>query len=140
MDAWHKTHVALLMPSLVPALYAAGCDNRELARRPDLLVLMVRAVREGFAVLRALGIPITPPRIRRLAAIPTPLLLALLQKALPKDAMRVALVGHALAAPDELRYLADEFIALARTTQVPIPAIERLYPHFDLVPPAGSRG
>ena len=31
----------------------------------------------------------------------------------------------------ELQHLADEFLALARTTSVPTPTIDRLYPHLD---------
>jgi 2-dehydropantoate 2-reductase len=131
MDAWLKCHVALLMPSLVPALYAAETDNVRLAHTRDLVVLGLRAVREGFRVLRALGIPITPARLKQFEWIPEPLLVASLQRALAKEEMKVAAVGHALAAPDEMKHLADEFIALARTTPVPTPAINRLYAYFD---------
>src|SRR4030067_2994886 len=64
MDAWHKTHVALLFPSLGPALYAAGTDNFRFSRTRDLLVLAIRAIREGFQVLRALDIPIVPRKMK----------------------------------------------------------------------------
>jgi hypothetical protein len=40
-------------------------------------------------------------------------------------------VRHANAARDEVKHLADEFLALARTTPVPTPTIDRLYPHLD---------
>jgi hypothetical protein len=36
-----------------------------------------------------------------------------------------------MAAPDEMAYLADEFLELARTTSVPTPNIERLYRYFS---------
>jgi hypothetical protein len=45
--------------------------------------------------------------------------------------MQVAMVGHANAARDEVRHLADEFNSLARTTTVPTLAIDRLYPYLD---------
>jgi hypothetical protein len=48
MDIWLKYHVAFLFPSLAPALYAAGTDNYCLARTRDLVVLALRAMREGF--------------------------------------------------------------------------------------------
>lgn len=60
MDALLKTYVVLLMPSLGPALYAAGLDRLRLANTPDLLVLAVRALREGVAVLNAMQVPVTP--------------------------------------------------------------------------------
>ncbi len=41
------------------------------------------------------------------------------------------MVGHANAARDEVQHLTDEFLALARTTSVPTPVIDRLYPHLD---------
>jgi 2-dehydropantoate 2-reductase len=41
MDAWLKTHVALIL-SIGGALYMAGGDNYRLARTRDALVLMVR--------------------------------------------------------------------------------------------------
>jgi hypothetical protein len=45
--------------------------------------------------------------------------------------MKIALVGHANAARSEVHHLADEFLALARRTSVPTPAIDRLYPYLD---------
>jgi 2-dehydropantoate 2-reductase len=131
MDAWLKYHVALLMPALVPALYLAGTDNRRLARTRDAVLLAVLAGREGFRVLRALGLPVTPSGLRVLEWLPEPLLVSLLQRVLADDKMEVALVQHARSARDEMQHLADEFLALARTTAVPTPLIDRLYLHFQ---------
>jgi 2-dehydropantoate 2-reductase len=141
MDAWHKTHVALLMPSIAPALFAAGLDRERLANTPDLIVLMCRAIREGFAVLQDLGVPIVPHTFRVLAALPEPLLVLFVRRLIARPQMEVALVGHARAARDELIYLADEFLTLAAESSVPIPSILRLVPYMrqDLTPvPAGS--
>jgi ketopantoate reductase len=131
MDAWLKTHVALLMPSLAPALYAAGTDNQRLARTRDGLVLTIRAIREGFQVLKALGVPVTPARFKTMKWVPEPILMMLLQRLIRMEVMQVALVGHANAARDEVAHLADEFLALARTSSVATPAIDRLYPYLD---------
>lgn len=131
MDAWLKYHVALLMPSLAPALYMCGTDHRRLARTRDAVVLAVRAMREGVRVLQALGLPVTPPRYRWLLWLPEPLLVALFQRLLADERMEVALVRHAEAARAEIRHLADEFRTLARATPVPTPTIERLAPHLD---------
>jgi ketopantoate reductase len=141
MDAWLKYHVALLMPSLAAAFYMCGMNRIRLAGTRDALVLALRAIREGFRVLGALGYPITPSELRVLAWAPEPLLVAIFQRRLRHPLMEVALAKHAGAARDEIQHLADEFLALARLTTVPTPAIQRLYPQLaEDAPlmPAGS--
>ena len=144
MDAWLKYHVALLMPSLAPALYAAGLDHRRLARTRDLLVLAIRAVREGFQVLGALGYPVSPPRFRTLGWVPEPVLLLLFRVLLlhraREEIIEAALLRHARSARDEVRHLADEFLALAAKTAVPTPAIGQLYPYLDPETPLVPQG
>ena len=131
MDAWLKCHVALLMPGLAPALYMCKTDNFRMARTRDAIVLTIRAIREGLQVMRALGIPITPNNLKRFQWIPEPLLVFFFRKRLTSELFETAMVGHANAAQDEVHHLTDEFSALARQTDVPIPAIKRLYPHLD---------
>ena len=140
MDAWLKYHVALLMPSLGPALYAAGTDKDRLAHTRDLVVLTIRAIREGFRVLQALGLPVTPSRYRVFEWVPEPILVFALQRLLTHELMEVAMVRHANAARDEVSHLANEFLALARATSVPTPAIDRLYPHLDPETPLVPEG
>lgn len=135
MDAWHKYHVALLMPSLAPALYACGTDRRRLLRTRDALVLAIRAVREGFRVLRAKGLPLTPDSLRLFAWLPEPLLVWFLRKRFADERMEVAMVRHANAARDEIKHLTDEFLALAHTTPILTPNIDRLYPYLDPATP-----
>jgi 2-dehydropantoate 2-reductase len=131
MDAWLRTHVALLMPSIAPAFYAAGSNLERLAKTRDLLVLTVRAVREGFHVLRETGFPITPRRLRQFEWLPEPVLVAFLQRLLARPEMETALAGHARAAPDEIRHLVGEFLALRAKTNVETPAINALLPYLD---------
>ncbi|MBN2002416.1 MAG: ketopantoate reductase family protein [Anaerolineae bacterium] len=135
MDAWHKYHVALLMPALAPALFACGTDRMRMSRTRDAVVLAIRGVHEGFRVLRAKGVPITPPSLRMFARLPEPIMTALLRFWIRDLKMEIALVGHANAARDELKHLADEFLDIARTTTVPTPNIERLYSYFDPATP-----
>ncbi len=128
MDAWLKTHVALLMPGLAAALYAAGTDRLRLARSRETLALGIRATREALEVLDALGVPITPRRAAVLRWLPEPVIVAMVRRLLRRDEMEVAFVAHALAARDEMIHLTDEFRVLARTTSVPTPAMDELYP------------
>lgn len=131
MDAWLKYHVALLFPSLALALYAAGVDNYRLARTRDLVVLAIRAMREGFRVLRSLGLPVTPSKFKVIEWLPEPIVVLLLQRLLVNPLVATALVKHAEAARDEVEHLIGEFMALARTTSVPTPAIEHLLHYYE---------
>ncbi|TET49728.1 MAG: ketopantoate reductase family protein, partial [Anaerolineales bacterium] len=112
MDAWLKYHVALLFPSLAPALRMCGVDNYRMSRTRDGIVLAIRAIKEGFRALRALRLPITPPKLRLFASLPEPILVAVLRRYLGNELMEAALVKHARAAHSEVVHLADEFLAL----------------------------
>ena len=131
MDVWLKYHVAFLFPSLAPALYAAAVDNYRLARTRDLVVLAIRAMREAVRVLRSLGLPVTPPKLNVINWLPEPILVLIAQRLLTNPLMETALVRHAEAARDEVQHLSGEFMALARTTSVPTPAIDRLLGYYD---------
>jgi 2-dehydropantoate 2-reductase len=131
MDAWLKYHVALLFPSLAPALRAAGVDNYRLARTRDLVLLAIRAMREGFRVLRSLGLPVTPPKLRVIDWLPEPILVLLAQRLLANPLMETALVKHAEAARDEVQHLIGEFLTLARSTPVPTPTIDALLRYYE---------
>lgn len=63
MEAWQKTHVAWVSP-LANAIYMMDGDNRRLAGSPNAVRLVVQAVREGMQVLHALGVPVTPRKLR----------------------------------------------------------------------------
>jgi 2-dehydropantoate 2-reductase len=131
MDAWLKTHVAMLMPSLAPAMRAAGRDNVRMAHTRDAIVLAIRAIREGYRILRVLGYPIVPRSARIFERLPEPILVWGFQKRLVDPRIRIAMLEHSNAAQDEIKYLADEFIALKRQTSIPTPAIDHLYIYFD---------
>jgi ketopantoate reductase len=141
MDAWLKTHVALLMPSIAPAMRAAGRDNVRMAHTRDAIILAIRAIQEGFRVLRALGYPTVPESARIFERLPEPVLVWGFRKRLMDPRIRVAMFAHAEAAQDEIKFLADEFMVLKRQTFVPTPAIDHLSAYFkpDMPPmPEGS--
>jgi 2-dehydropantoate 2-reductase len=125
MDAWLKTHIALVSP-IANAIYMAGGDNYQLARDRSGVTLMLRAIREGFGVLRVVGVPITPFGFRFLEWIPEILLVPCLQRMLNTTWAELAITQHANAARDEMKQLADEFRTLAQAASVPAPAIDRL--------------
>lgn len=130
IDAWLKTHVALVSP-IANAIYAAGGDLKRVARTRDILVLTVRAVREGLRVVRAAGLPVLPASIALLEWLPEPVLVFGLGRMAQTQQAEIAAAAHANAARDEMSLLAAEFQALAATTTVPTPAIEALARYID---------
>ena len=130
IDAWLKYHVALVVP-IAHAIYMAGGDNFKLAKTRDAIVLMVRGVREGFRVLQALNLPITPPNLKMFTWIPEPFMVAWASRMLDNELMELMLSQHANAAPDEMKFLADEFLHLGKQTNIATPALERLYIYSD---------
>ncbi len=139
MDAWLKTHVALVSP-IANAIYLAGGSNYRLAHTRDGLVLMVRGIKEGLGVLNALGIPITPAKFRVLAWLPEPLLVAVLKIGFDTPQAELVMARHANAARDEMLTLADEFRGLARRSGLATPAIDTLYPCLDPAYPTLPEG
>ncbi len=125
MDAWLKSHAALISP-LALAVYAAGGDNYRLSRTPDGLVLAVRAVREGLKVLRCLSVPIKPTSLRPLEWLPEPLLILYLRGLMNTKAGEIGIAGHANAARDEMKQVADEFYTLVRASGQETPALDQL--------------
>jgi hypothetical protein len=55
----------------------------------------------------------------------------MMRRMLTSKTAETVLVGHANAARDEMKHVADELRALARKTSIPTPAMDRLYAHFD---------
>ena len=130
MDAWYKSHAALVLP-LAMGLYMSGGDVRRMARTRDALVLTLRAIREGLKVLEALQVPILPARLRILAKLPEPLLVALARKRLSTDLAETALQAHANAARDEMGQLARGFAVLQERSGVETPSWDQLAAHLE---------
>jgi len=126
MDAWQRTHVALVVP-VANALLIKGGDNYALAKSPDTLRLMVQSVREGFRCLQELGIAITPFKTRLIAAIPMPILIPLLRLAFGTRRAELVMARHTRNATDEIKELSDELMALAQASGMATPALERLH-------------
>lgn len=62
MDAWQKTHVALITP-IANSIYKYNGSNYSLSKSSKDLKKMLIAVREGFNALRQIGISITPVKL-----------------------------------------------------------------------------
>lgn len=125
MDAWLKSHIALVCP-IADAIYAAGGSNARLARQPENIHLMLRAIREGFQALDALQIPVTPKKLRLLQWLPLSLLVPVMGRVMATGWAENVIARHAVSARDEMQMLADEFQLLSRRSGVHTHAIEAL--------------
>lgn len=130
MDAWLKYHVAWTSPML-NAIYVAGGNGPALAADRATMRLMIQAIREGFAVLKALGFPLTPSKLRvNWDLFPISAMLVSTPLIFKSKLFEDVAGGHARAALPEFKVLSDEFQVLARSTNLPTPAIDELHNHL----------
>jgi 2-dehydropantoate 2-reductase len=111
MDAWLKTHVALVCP-IADAFYAASGDLRTLADSSSRVITMLRSIRQAFWALRAQGIPVTPAKLRSLELLPDWLLVGACQWALRTAYADLVVARHATIARDEMAELSEQLRGL----------------------------
>ncbi len=129
IEAWQKTHVAWVSP-VANAILAAGGDGKVLSQRSDLLRLLVDAIHESFAVLRQLGVPIIPGKLKIITLMPKALTRTIFKLWSKTQHFDTIAVRHTLAAYSEIRLLSDELQAIARSTRNPTPALDRLHQYM----------
>ncbi|MHB0875201.1 MAG: ketopantoate reductase family protein [Anaerolineae bacterium] len=139
IDAWLKTHAAIVLP-MAFAVYAVGGDMKRLGRTRDAMVLMVRAVKEGLAVLHSLGVPLLPKAARVLTMVPEPAIVSMYTKGTQTERAAIAVAGHANVARDEMALLAEEFRVLMDRSGLPTPAWDRLSAYLDQAAPPMPEG
>ncbi|MFN0316124.1 MAG: ketopantoate reductase family protein [Burkholderiales bacterium] len=111
MDAWLKTHVALVSP-IADAFYAAGSDLKALGRSKPRVIVLLHTIRQGFAALRAQGIPVTPAKLRGLELLPDWLLVHACQWALCTAFADLVGARHATGAREEMAALSGQLRVL----------------------------
>jgi len=138
MDAWLRYHVAIVAP-LAGALFMAGSYNYKLARNPRIIKKWLQGVREAFRVLKAHGFPVEPSALKFIFGMPDFILLPFIRRLLNTELMDIAGARHARNAPEEMRQLSEELIALAREAGVETPVLDELHRYSGLsIPPAGQ--
>jgi ketopantoate reductase len=141
MDAWLKYHACVTILALGPALCAAGIDVDRLARTRDLMILSLRAMKEGFRGLREqLDIPPAPKSFRLLELLPEPIWVWLLRSRLRTGEARASIEGHSAAARDEIEHVAGELLAQLHAAGAATPSVDRLLPYADPATPTWPDG
>jgi 2-dehydropantoate 2-reductase len=120
------THAALVAP-FARLLIKHDCDTYALARSTADLRLLVDALRETLDVLRATGFKIIPSGTNIVRIIPRFLLVAALRPLLSTKFAEVGAGWHCSQAPDEMRQLGIELMALVEKSSLPVSAIRKLF-------------
>ncbi len=130
MDAWLRYHVAIVAP-LGGAIFMAGSCNYKLARHPRIVKKWLQGVREAFRALKAHGFPVEPPVMKLIFAMPDLMLMPLVRRLLNSKLLDIAGASHARNAPEEMSYLSEELITLAREAGVKTPVLDELHCYSD---------
>ncbi len=110
MDAWYKCHLAFILP-IVYLSYALNCNLKRATGRQ--IKTGLRAVREGYELLKALGYPILPENtIEKLYGFQGGLSYAVLRIMAKTAIGELAATDHCRSAVAELEALEKAFAAL----------------------------
>lgn len=126
MDAWQKTHVAWVTPCAF-AIYRSMEQGKSLSQCPEVVRNMIRAIREGFGILKDLNIPVTPSKLQTLEWLPEHFLVWSFTMWARTTHFETVALRHSLNARIELENLAAQFMELAKTSSLPTPYLTDLY-------------
>lgn len=126
IDAWLKTHAALISP-LAMGGYAAKNRNKTLGTDKKLLNLALLGFRENIKALEELNIPILPKKFKIITWTPLVIFKRKLKKLLNSEFGRIALSGHADAAQNEMKRLSDDFLEVIKGVKTNLSSNRKLY-------------
>lgn len=124
MDAWQKTHVALVT-NIANALYGFDCDNFKLGRSTKNVKQMVMGIKEGRQVLRRNFINPTPKKLFWLD-LPTFILTAVFSLFLKTTLAETTMAKHCAVAKSEMIFLQQEFDELINKSGIETPVTDQL--------------
>jgi len=114
MDAWQKTHVAMVGP-LGDVIYFDGGNNYTVAKNPLAIRQMNLSLKENFAFLKDSGIGIEPWKLTIFRIMPMGILNLIMKYAFNTKWAETVISNHALNARSEMKVICDEFIELAKS-------------------------
>jgi len=125
MDAWLKTHAALISP-LAMAGYAAKNRGRRLGDEDELLVLSIKAFKENLEALDEIGIQILPKKFKIMKIMPVFFLKKKLKNMMNSEFGKIA-SGHGDHAKDEMAKISKNFRELVRNARTDMSANDYLF-------------
>jgi 2-dehydropantoate 2-reductase len=132
MDAWLKCH-AFFVTAICGAIYQAGGDCLQLSNDRANLLLMVKAVGEGFTAVQALGRPVTPFALRVLFMwLPSIFAIEYWQRFFATEMADIIFGRHARAASAEMLAVANDCHSLLETSHIQAPVLLQLYKAIEV--------
>jgi len=125
MDAWQKTHVALVGP-LGDVIYYDGGNNYTVAKNPLAIMQMNLSVKENFNFLKNSGIGIVPWKLNIIRLMPLWILNIVMKYAFNTKWAETVISNHALNARNEMKVISNEFIELAKSKGYNLKEFEKL--------------
>ena len=129
MDAWQKTHVALVGP-LGDVIYVDGGNNYSVTKNPEAIRLMNLALKENFHFLKKSGIGIEPVKLNIIGVMPLGLLNIVMKYAFGTRWAETVISNHALNARSEMKVISSEFLALAESKGFTLNAFKKMVDHI----------
>jgi 2-dehydropantoate 2-reductase len=114
MDAWQKTHVAMVGP-LGDVIYYDGGNNYSVAKNSSAIKQMNLALRENFIFLHDSGIGIVPWKLNIFRIMPLWILNLSMKYVFHTHWAETVISNHALNARNEMKVLSNELIELAKS-------------------------
>ena len=112
MDAWQKTHVAM-MCSMINVIYYDGGTNYTVSKNPKAIHQMILALKEAFDFLKKSGVGIVPSNLSFLLFCPFWIIKILIKFAYNTKWAETVIGTPALASPHDYKMLSDDFLKLS---------------------------
>ena len=125
MADWLVTHAAIVAP-VAMLILRHGCDTYALARSNEDMKILVEALRETLAVLRATGWRIVPQSAVLLDLLPRFVVMSLFRALLSSRFGEIGAGWHCSQAPDEMFQLARELRDLVEQSRLQAPVLRQL--------------
>ena len=114
MDAWQKTHLALVCP-LAYGIYYDGGNNYSLAKNKKAINQTCKALRESFNFIHRSKIGITPSKYHIMRFAPQFFFTRIIASMFNSEWAESVISNHALNAKSEMEYLTKDFVELAKS-------------------------
>jgi 2-dehydropantoate 2-reductase len=125
MDAWQKTHIALMAP-LLNVVYYDGKNNYSVAKNPAAIVQMTLALKEAFGFIKKSGIGIEPLPLNFLVYCPSFILNSMMKLVYNTKWAETVISTPALATPDDYERMSEDFVEMAASMNFDLVEMKKL--------------